>query len=507
MGSGKKKKKVKRRTPPRTSPPSNSSLIPGESSLASDSSEESIDTRLDSSVVNPAVSDPASDAHILDLVAQPVISDAELSLSHDAPPPASDAQAMVSPSDLVAQQAETTIVKDCSLNAAASDAQTMDLSLDLVAQLQQNDHTTESMVNAGSTDAPEITRDLADPAKQTAIANGINNQIPAANSKVTDTWCARVKGPIFQEQRNEGFILPSGEVCIKIPNSVIEKHRRSWESFVIGQFYSDPPSQGTIRNIVNGIWSKQYRDIAVSKLEGNAYLFRIPNSATRNRVITQVQWQIEGRTMFVAKWEPGVIPEKPELKSAPIWLELRNVPFQFFNEDGLERIAGMVGHPKFLHPSTANKTNLEVAKVFTIIDPRLPLPEAVNIQFDSGDIYRVLVSSPWMPPICGQCNDIGHNTRSCKKAPKLCASCKSEMHETSNCPKVKPASANGSGKKTRRGRSTSKARNPHVPQGKFSSASAQVYRPKVNSNDVIQGRQSVLEEGGTSNSSQRPEDT
>ena len=230
-------------------------------------------------------------------------------------------------------------------------------------------------------------------------------------------------------------------------------------------------------------------------------------SSSRNRVITQVLWQIEGRTMFVAKWEPGVIPEKPELKSAPIWLELRNVPFQFFNEDGLERVAGLVGHPKFLHPSTANKTNLEVAKVFTIIDPRLPLPEAVNVQFDSGDICRVLVSSPWMPPICGQCNDIGHNTRSCKKAPKLCASCKSETHETSNCPKVKPASANGSGKKTRRGRSTSKARIPQVPQGNFSSTSAQVYRPKLKSNGMIQGRQSVLEEGGTSNSSQRPEDS
>ncbi|KAH0928107.1 hypothetical protein HID58_013834, partial [Brassica napus] len=62
-------------------------------------------------------------------------------------------------------------------------------------------------------------------------------------------------------------------------------------------------------------------------------------------------------------------------------------------------------------------------------------------------------------------------------------------------------------KKTRRGRSTSKARIPQVPQGNFSSASAQVYRPKLKSNGMIQGRQSVLEEGGTSNSSQRPEDS
>lgn len=88
--------------------------------------------------------------------------------------------------------------------------------------------------------------------------------------------------------------------------------------------------------------------------------------------------------MFVTKWEPGVLPVKPELKTAPIWLELRNVHFQFFNEDGLERIASLVGTPKFLHPNTANKTNLEVAKVFTIIDPRKPLPEAVMFSSTQG---------------------------------------------------------------------------------------------------------------------------
>lgn len=95
--------------------------------------------------------------------------------------------------------------------------------------------------------------------------------------------------------------------------------------------------------------------------------------------------------MFIASWEPSVTTVKPELMSAPIWLELRKVPFQFFNDEGLEHIAGLVGDPKFLHPATANKTNLEVAKVFTIIDPRKPLPEAVNVQFDSGVISRVLV--------------------------------------------------------------------------------------------------------------------
>lgn len=158
--------------------------------------------------------------------------------------------------------------------------------------------------------------------------------------------------------------------------------------------------------------------------------------------------------MFVDKWEPGVVPSKPELTSAPIWLELRNVPLQFFNEDGLERIAGLVGFPKYLHPMTANKTNLEVAKVFTVINPRKPLPEAVNVQFDSGQISRVLVSSPWMPPVCEICREIGHVSRRCPSVIKTCPRCNSDKHSLANCPQNKHGETNG--KKTRRGRSKSK---------------------------------------------------
>lgn len=283
---------------------------------------------------------------------------------------------------------------------------------------------------------------------------GKEKQAPAVPSKdPSDTWCAHARGKKLSK-KGEAFTLPSGEACIKIPNSIIEKNRKAWEPFVLGQFYSDHPTQGTLHNIVNGIWSKQYRDIAVSKMEGFAFLFRIPNAATRDRVIKQRLWLIEGQTMFVDKWEPGVVPTKPELTSAPIWLELRKVPLQFFNEDGLERIAGLVGDPKYLHPTTANKTNLEVAKVFTIIDPRQPLPEAVNVQFDTGEISRVLVSSPWMPPVCSICKEIGHVDRRCPSLVKSCAGCKSNSHTLANCPqkqKNEPPK-----RKTRRSRSRGK---------------------------------------------------
>ncbi|CAA7030643.1 unnamed protein product [Microthlaspi erraticum] len=349
---------------------------------------------------------------------------------------------------------ESKILLPLSIPAAGNETPSSPPAIDAQISVSKTDKPIKSNLNLASTkEVPDLAQNAASvDAVKTAVSGPETSSVvcegpletnthttPPAKAVTTadpDSWCDLVKGTSKRlEKKGEAFILPSGEACVKIPNSVIEKNRKSWDCFVLGQFYSDPPTQGLLHNIVNGIWSKHYRDISVSKMDGYAFLFRIPNASTRHRVINQRLWQIEGQTMFVAKWEPGLTPAKPELTSAPIWLELRDVPLQFFNDDGLERIASLVGNPKFLHHQTANKTNLEVAKVFTLIDPRKPLPEVVNAQFDSGEICRVRVSSPWMPPICEHCKEIGHNIKRCKAAPILCLDCKSTAHTTEKCPR------------------------------------------------------------------------
>lgn len=117
-------------------------------------------------------------------------------------------------------------------------------------------------------------------------------------------------------------------------------------------------------------------------------------------------------------------------------------------------IAGLIGHPKFLHSSTANKTNMEVTEVFTIIDPKNPLLETVNIQFDLGEICRVLVSRPWMSLVCDICKEISHFSKSCPQLPKKCSLCNSFAHALANCPKN--LRYDGPERKTRRGRSNEK---------------------------------------------------
>lgn len=153
------------------------------------------------------------------------------------------------------------------------------------------------------------------------------------------------------------------------------------------------------------------KDISVSKFGDKSFLIKIPHTPTRLKVINQGMWHIEDQAMFVATWKPGLTPVMPELTEVPVWQEFRDVPLQYFSEEGLEHIAGMLGHPKLCHPSTINMTNLEVAKVFTIVDPRKNVPEAVNVQFHTGEIHRIRVSCPWLPPLCSHCQELGHSIK------------------------------------------------------------------------------------------------
>lgn len=178
-------------------------------------------------------------------------------------------------------------------------------------------------------------------------------------------------------------------------------------------------------------------------MDNHAFLFRVPCPHARRRILSQSLWQIDGLTMFVAKWSPGIQQVKLELEMVPVWLEFRGVPLQFFNGDALKEIAGIVGHPVCLHPSTEQLTDIEVAKVYTVIDPRKPLPEYVNARFESGDTRRISVSSPFLPSLCSFRKKVGHSITRCKAAPKTCTLCNSVKHLTVECSRYNREKAKG----------------------------------------------------------------
>lgn len=99
------------------------------------------------------------------------------------------------------------------------------------------------------------------------------------------SWSAMVEGSNRKMKRKgEFFLLESGEICVSIPNSVIEKNEHRWESFIIAQFHGKASSPGALHAISNGIWSSKLRNITVSKLSKKAFLIKnfLPNNPSES---------------------------------------------------------------------------------------------------------------------------------------------------------------------------------------------------------------------------------
>lgn len=376
-------------------------------------------------------------------------------------PPAIDAQTAASVADLAMKIDVPTAAGVADLAMEIGNSNLKNLATEVTVPSSSVSDTTAAVNNGiemvTETETPREIQDARVPSPASPKASD-SSPSPA------ELWKGFVKeASVKLFPKEKPFLLDSGEPCVTIPNVVVEKNKKAWECFIIGQFYDEAPARGAVHAIVNGIWSKHRRDITVSKMDNQAFLFRVPCPHARRRILSQSLWQIDGLSMFVAKWSPGIQQVKPELKMVPVWLEFRGVPLQFFNGDALKEIAGMVGHPVCLHPSTEQLTNIEVAKVYTVIDPRKPLPEFVNARFESGDTRRISVSSPFLPALCSFCKKVGHSLTRCKAAPKTCTLCNSVKHLTVECSRYNREKA--------KGKAPIKNLLPIVPQTKA------VYRP------------------------------
>ncbi|KAL0837967.1 hypothetical protein Bca101_089857 [Brassica carinata] len=210
-----------------------------------------------------------------------------------------------------------------------------------------------------------------------------------------------------------------GQQTVEIPDEVINNANPLWKDYLIGKFLDTAPHIARIHAVVNKIWS--YGDkkqvIDVQEVDGTTMKFRITNANVRARVLRRGMWNIGNIPLVVTKWTPDELKEKPEVKSIPLWVHLKNVPMHMFSWQGLSFITSAAGYPVRLHPETASCTNFKLAKVFINADLTKELPQQMTFT-KNGKAFNVEFIYPWLPLRCLTCAKWGHAEKSCVRSKK-----------------------------------------------------------------------------------------
>lgn len=114
-----------------------------------------------------------------------------------------------------------------------------------------------------------------------------------------------------------------------------------------------------------------------------------------------------------AQWSSEHSMTTPPLKAIQIWAHLTGVPLDLRYDEGLSFVAGLVIEPEETYDFTKNLVSLTFSHVKIEVDLTKPLPPVVEFERETGEVVKVLVHYPWVPPTYSHCHEIGHIVRNC----------------------------------------------------------------------------------------------
>ncbi|KAL0650736.1 hypothetical protein Bca4012_093427 [Brassica carinata] len=205
-----------------------------------------------------------------------------------------------------------------------------------------------------------------------------------------------------------------GGKAVEIPDEVIEQADLLWDDYLIGKFLDTAPHVARVHAIVNRIWNqgemKQQIDVQVG--DDTTMKSKVLNPVMRARIVQRGMWNIGNVPLVVMKWTLDDLKEKPEIKSIPMWVYLKNVPMNMYSWRGLSFIVSAAGFPVRLHPETASCSNFKLAKIFVNVDLSKELPDKINFT-KKGKSHLVEFIYPWLPLRCSTCGKWGHVEKVC----------------------------------------------------------------------------------------------
>lgn len=92
---------------------------------------------------------------------------------------------------------------------------------------------------------------------------------------------------------------------------------------------------------------------------------------------------------------------------------MHKVPNHMFSYKGLIFLGDLIGMAKKLYPNTKKCIRLNNARVLVVVNLEKALPENISLRSDPD--IEILVSYPWLPPRCSNCQTWGHTYKECSQ--------------------------------------------------------------------------------------------
>lgn len=123
-------------------------------------------------------------------------------------------------------------------------------------------------------------------------------------------------------------------------------------------------------------------------------------------------WAVNGIILQLAPWQPYFEPAFTKLSTAAVWIQLHNLPVEFWEGESLETVCSLFGKLLKIDDLTSSLSRSRFARICVEIDLAKPLKQGFWIGDDEHRVF-VVVLYERLPTFCYKCGIVGHGTNNC----------------------------------------------------------------------------------------------
>ncbi|XP_073002499.1 uncharacterized protein [Typha latifolia] len=227
----------------------------------------------------------------------------------------------------------------------------------------------------------------------------------AAGSKRAPVKPGAIPAEILVKLRNQ---LKDSVV---IEPEVLEKCRERWKLSLFGSFLGKGIPLVRMKTLLGKLWVA-IEGFSISDMAEGYYVFRFEKEEDLNHVLTNGPWTIQGQVLNLIPWRNNFRPSPEAFTTAPSWIQLHNLPQEYWELEALIPVAAFFGRPLRVDETTLDHTRSRFARVCIEADLSKPLKTAVWLGPKEERVdHRVMYES--IPKFCFKCGTIGHKAEEC----------------------------------------------------------------------------------------------
>ncbi|GJX09403.1 RNA-directed DNA polymerase, eukaryota, reverse transcriptase zinc-binding domain protein [Tanacetum coccineum] len=212
-----------------------------------------------------------------------------------------------------------------------------------------------------------------------------------------------------------------GREVVMFDDEILKEGIKKWQLTLCGHFVGYRMSYAELRYNLGRMWGRYgLIDIAT---QNDMFLFKFRDEEGLNFILESGPWMVNNKPLFIQKWNTGVIMDKKEPKTLPLWFKLYFVPIEAWTVNGIRAIASSLGKPLIMDKTTTRmcsegRGRVGYARVLVEVQADKEFKDKIKICYKSsknqcGFSKFVEVEYSWKPPRCSVCNVFGHHDNKC----------------------------------------------------------------------------------------------